>query len=153
MEKWKYVSENTINLLSLHDCDCTRIYYADNCLIMKMEWMEVLEAHPDNMFEEAHQSGTGIIELIEPQIVECVYEKSGVRETLSDVSKLDFRNLEIIEFDETKKDCGYENRMYMIKASKTGIYDNVVLRLRYKTSIVKFNELKDVSWFVNFVEK
>ena len=33
---------------------------------MKMKWMEILESHPNNMFAEAHQSGRGIIELVEP---------------------------------------------------------------------------------------
>ncbi len=150
MEQWKYVSENTTDLISLHDCDCEHIYYADNRVIMKMEWMEILESHPNNMFAEAHQSGQGIIELVEPQIVECIYEKSGVQEELGNIFKLDFRNLEILKFEEIPKEHGYENRMYMIKASGKGVYDNVALTLRYKTSFVKFNEWKDVSWFVNF---
>lgn len=150
MEQWKYVSENTTDLISLHDCDCEHIYYADNRVIMKMEWMEILESHPNNMFAEAHQSGQGIIELVEPQIVECIYEKSGVQEELGNIFKLDFRNLEILKFEEIPKEHGYENRMYMIKSSREGVYDNVALTLRYKTSFVKFNEWRDVSWFVNF---
>ena len=40
--------------------------------------------------------------------------------------------------------------MYMIKSCNEGIYDNVVLNLRYKSSVVKFNELNEVSWFVDF---
>lgn len=153
MEQWKYVSENTTDYLSLHDCECEHIYYADNRVIMKMEWMEILESHPNNMFPEAHQSGQGIIELVGPQIVECIYDKAGVQEVMSDVTRLDFRELEIIEFEEILKEGGYENSMYMIKASKQGVYDNVALTLRYKSSIVKFNELQDVSWFVNFGKK
>lgn len=153
MEQWKYVSENTTDLVSLHDCDCEHIYYADNRVIMEMEWMEILESHPNNVFAEAHQSGQGIIELVEPQIIECMYEKSGMQEEISDVSRLDFRNLEIIEFEEIQKEHGYENRMYMIKAFRDGVYDNVALTIRYKASAVKFNELKGVSWFVNFGKK
>jgi hypothetical protein len=76
-----------------------------------------------------------------------------VQEVMSDVTRLDFRELEIIEFEEILKEGGYENSMYMIKASKQGFYDNVALTLRYKSSIVKFNELQDVSWFVNFGKK
>lgn len=153
MGEWKYISENTTDLLSLHDCGCTHIYYKDNRVIMKMEWMEILESHPNNMFAEAHQSGEGIIELIGPEIIECMYEKSGVQEVMSDVTRLDFKELEILEFDETKTEDGFENRMYMIRASKGGVYDNVVLTIRYKASMVKFNELNNVSWFVNFGER
>ncbi len=149
MEQWKYVSENTTDFLSLHDCECEHIYYADNRVIMKMKWMEILESHPNNMFAEAHQSGRGIIELVEPQIVECIYYKAGVQEQMSDVTQLNFRDLEILKFEEIPKEGGYENSMYMIQ----GVYDNVSLTIRYKSSMVKFNELKDVSWFVNFGKK
>ena len=41
----------------------------------------------------------------------------------------------------------------MINASKQDVYDNVSLTIRYKSSMVKFNELKDISWFVNFGKK
>ncbi len=33
---------------------------------------------------------------------------------------------------------------------KIGDFDNIVLEVRYKSSIVKFNELHDKSWFVDF---
>ena len=36
---------------------------------MLMEWMEVLETHPDNPYSEAHQSGNGMIELLECEII------------------------------------------------------------------------------------
>lgn len=153
MEQWKYVSKNTTEFLSLHDCECEHIYYADNRVIMKMDWMEILESHPNNMFPEAHQSGQGIIELVEPRIVECIYDKAGVQEGMSDVTQVDFRELEILKFEEIPKEGGYENSMYMINASKQDVYDNVSLTIRYKSSIVKFNELKDISWFVNFGKK
>ena len=63
------------------------------------------------------------------------------------------RELEILKFEEIPKERGYENSMYMINASKQDVYDNVSLTIRYKSSIVKFNELQDVSWFVNFGKK
>lgn len=153
MKQWKYVSENTTDCLSLHDCDCEHIYYADDRIVMKMEWMEVLETHTDNKFATAHQTGQGIIELIRPQIIECTYDKVGVQEVLGDVTKLELREVEILQFDEIKTKEGYENSMYMIKASKQGLYDNVVLKLRYESSVVMFDELRNDSWFVNFDKK
>ncbi len=78
MEKWKYVSENTTDAVSLHDCDCSHLFYENNKVIMKMEWMEILDFHPQNEYSEAHQSGEGVIELIEPQLIKCTYEKAGV---------------------------------------------------------------------------
>ena len=34
-----------------------------------MEGMDVLETHPDNPYREAHQSGNGMIELLECEII------------------------------------------------------------------------------------
>lgn len=150
MQKWKYVSENTTDAVSLHDCGCARIYYKNNRVIIEVEWMEIMDYHPQNKYSEAHQSGQGIIELIEPQIIKCQYEKSGVFRTTSDLPLLEFTNLEFLDFNEIKVENGYENKMFLIKASNEGIYDNLVLILSYKSSIVKFNELHDISWFVEF---
>lgn len=150
MQKWKYVSENTTGAVSLHDCDCTRIYYENNRVIMEMEWIEIMEYHPQNQYSEAHQSGNGIIEFKEPQVIECTFEKTGVSETISDLKMLEFTNLEFLDFEEVKNEIGYESKMFLVKSSNEGIYDNVVLVLRYKSSVVKFNELKDASWFVDF---
>lgn len=147
---WKYISENTTNHLSLHDCDCEHIFYSDNRIKLEMEWMEILCSHPQNTYPEAHQSGNGVIELIEPQLIKCSYEKSGSMESINDLEQLDFTNLEILDFNETEHDGEYINNMFMIKSCREGIYDNVFLSVKYKSSVVKFNELNDVSWFVNF---
>lgn len=153
MKKWEYVSENTADAVSLHDCDCTHIYYENNRVIMEMEWMEIMPFHPHNKFSEAHQSGEGIIELIEPQIIECTYEKAGIQGAINDLTLLEFKNLQFLDFNELKDEYGFVNKMFLIKASNEGIYDNVALELRYKSSTVKFNELNDTSWFVNFGKK
>lgn len=112
--------------------------------------MEILCSHPQNWYSEAHQSGVGVIELIEPQIIKCEYEKSGIHEKISELEKLDLTNLEILDFNETKQEDRFINNMYMIKADNEGIYDNVALSIIYKSSIVKFNELNEVSWFADF---
>ena len=52
MVEYKFISENTIEYLSLHDCQCSRLYYADSTLIFEMEWMEVLATHPNNPFDK-----------------------------------------------------------------------------------------------------
>lgn len=153
MKKWNYVSENTIDEVSLHDCDCTHIYYENNRLILEMEWMEIMPSHPHNIFSEAHQSGEGIIELNEPRIIECTYEKAGIQESINDLSLLELKNLQILDFNELKDEYGFENKIFLINASNEGIYDNVALKLKYKSSIVKFNELNDKSWFVDFGKK
>lgn len=54
MVEYKFISENTIEYLSLHDCQCSRLYYADSTLIFEMEWMEVLATHPNNPFDKSY---------------------------------------------------------------------------------------------------
>lgn len=61
MDYYKFVSENTIEHLSLHDCQCSRLYYMDSTLVFEMEQMEVLSTHPDNPFDKAYQSTEGKI--------------------------------------------------------------------------------------------
>ena len=66
MVEYKFISENTIEYLSLHDCQCSRLYYADSALIFEMEWMEVLATHPNNPFDKSYQSTEGKIILLNP---------------------------------------------------------------------------------------
>jgi len=47
---WKYISENTIEYISLHDCECSHIYYQKNKLVLELVWMDVTEEHPQNPF-------------------------------------------------------------------------------------------------------
>ena len=68
MVEYKFISENTIEYLSLHDCQCSRLYYADTTLIFEMEWMEVLATHPNNPFDKSYQSTEGKIILLNPVV-------------------------------------------------------------------------------------
>ena len=70
-KEYTYISKNTLQYVYLHDCDCAHMYYAENCLIFEMEWMEILREHPQNPFSQAYQSGAGRIELFQPKIIEC----------------------------------------------------------------------------------
>lgn len=150
MKKWKYESKNTASALYLHDCDCTHILYTNNKIILEMDWMEIMEYHPQNEFSEAHQSGEGVIELLEPELVKCEYEVLGKIESVSDIRAINFENIEFLEFEESAIWDGFACKMYMIKTEPIGDFDNIELEVRYKSSIVKFNELHEKSWFVDF---
>ena len=63
MDGFRYVSENTIDHLSLHDCDCSAMKSDGEDLIFEVEWIEVLATHPDNPFPQAHQSGVASLTL------------------------------------------------------------------------------------------
>lgn len=61
MEEFKYISENTLNDISLHDCTCTKISMDGADLVFSMEFMEVCSEHHLNPFPLAHQTGEGKI--------------------------------------------------------------------------------------------
>ena len=132
MDGFRYVSENTIEHLSLHDCDCTAMQVDGGDLVFELEWIEVLATHPDNPFPQAHQSGRGRIVLHSAVIEQGVLEKG--------------------EFDEERKDGGFE-------LSMCGVFhgvkdaDYIEMKIRYSSSTVMFDELGEVSWFETFKQK
>ena len=147
---WKYISENTIEYISLHDCECSHIYYKKNKLVLELVWMDVTEEHPQNPFSEAHESGNAIIELLNPQVVKGNYFVNGGNEVvLDDISQIDFKNIIVLNFDETKSSTIYKNHMFFI-VDGNNANDNADFEISYTSSIVKFNEFKKESWFVNW---
>ncbi len=152
MRAYKYISENTAGLLYLHDCDCSRMYFSGDRIVLEMEWMEVLAEHPHNNFFCAHQSGEGTIELLAPQVIRCEYENGGKSCSSNDLSCFSFENLEFLVFDEKKTADGYECEMFLIKADNSGRFDNVSIVLKYRSSLVGFDDLGDESWFESRVD-
>ena len=148
MSMFKYVSKNTIEHLSLHDCQCRRFYFADNALHFDMEWMEVLASHPDNPFNKAHQSGEGKVILANPEIVsgQLIATPPASDREIDRIEDLDVRNIEILDFDEEADENTYSLKMFgQIYGNKK--YDFIEMRIRYIESEVMFDELGDVSWF------
>lgn len=140
MNIWKYNSTDTAQYLSLHDCDCKHIYSCKDKFIMEMEWMEVLETHPDNPYNEIHQSGVGLIELLECDLMSCEISIGGETKTIKLLSEIEMKNLEVLDFLVEKCKEGYKAKMYMINAvSKEEFYD-ISISLVFKHSLVRFNE-------------
>ena len=112
-----------------------------NKLVLELVWMDVTEEHPQNPFSEAHESGNAIIELLNPQVVEGNYFVNGGNEVvLDDISQIDFKNIIVLNFDETKSSTIYKNHMFFI-VDVNNANDNADFEISYTSSIVKFNEL------------
>ena len=150
MDGFRYVSENTIEHLSLHDCDCTAMQVDGGDLVFELEWIEVLATHPDNPFPQAHQSGRGRIVLHSAVIEQGVLEKGENKAPISDASQV--KGFEVLSFDEERKDGGFE-------LSMCGVFhgvkdaDYIEMKIRYSSSTVMFDELGEVSWFETFKQK
>lgn len=153
MEKeYNFISENTTDMIYLHDCDCNAMCYQNHCLIFEMEWMEVLAEHPLNPNSKAHQSGEGKIILFEPQLVECaLYENKKLNGELPEqkivnIEELNFKDMEFLEYTEEKMEDGYLAKMYLIFNNRTA-YHSIAIELKFKKSIVMWDELTEESWF------
>lgn len=142
--KWKYESVNTAEYLSLHDCECSKILGRNNNLIMYMEWMEVLSEHPDNPYKEAHQSGEGMVEFIECEdvLLEIVGEDNLI---IKSIDGIDFKDYEILDFEIEKAKEGYHAKIFMIEWDPS---KSISIDMLFRSSITRFNELNDISWFV-----
>lgn len=146
----KYESVDTVAYLSLHDCECSRIYNENNNLVMLMEWMEVLETHPDNPYSEAHQSDNGMIELLECEVIHIEHNIGEEKILIESFNEIDFYEFEVLDFDIEKVKSNFQATIYMLKTSRQKQFENLLIELLFKKSRTRFNELNDVSWFVDF---
>ncbi len=115
--------------------------------------MEILRNHPLNLFPQAHQSGEGRIELVEPKIVECTLSVKDSKEIrmVSDVRELDYRELEFLKYEEACREDGaevYRAEMYMLFDRDSSYYD-LAMEIEYRKSLVMWDALHGVSWFEN----
>ena len=154
MTDYKYISENTIEHLSLHDCDCTAMKLDGEELVFELEWIEVLATHPDNPFPQAHQSGKGRIVLHGAVIEHGVLIKGDDdKTTITDISQV--KGFEVLSFDEERTDGGFELSVLGIFSGFRGAEyaDYIEMKIRYSSSTVMFSELGEVSWFETFKQK
>lgn len=131
MVQYKFISENTIEYLSLHDCQCLRLYYADTTLIFEMEWMEVLATHPNNPVVEL-----GIL----------LTDASQRDESMSNIEDVDISDFEVLDFIEESNGNEYKLKLFG-QFDAHSKYDFIQMSIKYSSSKVMFNELTEVSWF------
>ena len=148
--KWKYESRDSAQYIYLHDCECEKIYNRKNDIIMNMNWMEILENHPDNPYNEPHQSGIGIIELLDCKIVKCEHTKGDKTTSISNLKDIEFDEFEILDFDIKENKETLQAYIYMLKTKPQKEYEDISIIIDFKHSITKFNKLNNVSWFFEF---
>ena len=144
MTKYKYVSRNTIEHLSLHDCVCRQMRCSKESVIFEMEWTEVLASHPDNPFTQAHQSGEGRIVLHQPVIEQGVFINGDVQTSIGEADVI--KGFEILTFDEKAADGGFELSLYGVSVGEPKA-DFIEMKIAYAYSTFMFSELCGESWF------
>ena len=147
MAQFGYVSENTIEHLSLHDCGCSVMRFDGDDLILEMQWMEVLATHPDNPFTQAHQSGEGRIILHGAHIERGELIKGDKSSPIDKTAQV--KDFEILALDEEKSDGGFVLSLLGV-FSGADKPDFIEMKIHCSSSSVLFSELGEVSWFEDF---
>ncbi len=147
MAQFGYVSENTIEHLSLHDCGCSVMRFDGDDLILEMQWMEVLATHPDNPFTQAHQSGEGRIVLHGAHIERGELIKGDKSSPIDKTAQV--KDFEILALDEEKRDGGFVLSLLGV-FSGADKPDFIEMKIHCSSSSVLFSELGEVSWFEDY---
>lgn len=157
-EKYNFLSENTTDLISFHDCCCEHFFYEDGCLVFEMEWLEVLAKHPMNPNSQAYQSGESKVVFVEPQIVECVLHENAyvdgemISREIMNLTEINFRDAEFLNYHEEKTMEGVRAKMFLLFNDDT-LFNSIALEIQFKKSLVMWDELKDTSWFEDEIWK
>ena len=144
MTPFRFVSRNTADHLSLHDCVCSQLTLNSAEIVFELEWMEVLASHPDNPFPQAHQSGEGRIVLHKPVVKSGVLTTGDTQTQIPETAVI--KDFEILEFDEQATDNGFELSVYGVSVGEPKA-DFIEMKIAYESSEVMFDELGEASWF------
>lgn len=150
MSEYRFVSENTVDHLSLHDCVCSQMSVDSEEIVFDLEWLEVLASHPDNPFSQAHQSGEGRIVLHKPLVKSGVLTTGDTHMPIAETAVI--KDFEILEFDEEATESGFELSLYGVSVGEPKA-DFIEMKIAYSSSEVMFDELGEASWFETFEQK
>jgi hypothetical protein len=161
---YKYISQNTLEYLSLHDCiiEAARIENGD--LILDFEHIDVLSTHPLNPNGEAKYTGKASLMFKNFEVLKSfVYDTSNVHKNVihveEDASKvcvdilnlaIDFEVLDLKKIDITETNYSYE---FGGNCSSEFNSDFGVFILRFDSVLVCWNDLLEDAWFVGFNKK
>ena len=95
--KWKTNSKNTTEYIYLHDCLCNNACLENKKLILEMDYMEILNNHPENPHNQAHQTGKGRIEFNGIIILKADIYRNNKKTKLKDINNFE---IEILDYDE-----------------------------------------------------
>ena len=144
MTQFRFVSRNTADHLSLHDCVCSQLTVNSAEIVFELEWMEVLASHPDNPFPQAHQSGEGRIVLHKPAVKSGELTTGDTQTQIPETAVI--KDFEILEFDEQAVDNVFELSVYGVSVGEPKA-DFIEMKIAYESSEVMFDELGEASWF------
>ena len=155
----KFISENTLDLVSLHDCRIDSVLNEDKNLIAMLEHIDVLRDHPLNNTGKAMQTGRALIKFVGFAVQESI---------IYDTSMIQGKTKIIVEEDAKKRVLPFRELLTdfeVLKVEKLAS-DNNLIKYRFdgttsmdfnaefgyiiiecKSIILEWNDLLGNAWF------
>ncbi|WP_442600748.1 hypothetical protein [Paenibacillus sp. KN14-4R] len=155
----KFISEDTLNLISLHDCITEEISTEGQNLLVVFEHIDVLSEHPLNDTGNAMYTGKAIITFIDYEILESIlYDTSGLHgkngivvEEDAQKIELEFAELmddfEVLKNEELQTTDSYFIHRFDGSTSLKYNADFGYWMIKYKKLIIEWEEFIDKAWF------
>jgi hypothetical protein len=155
----KFISENTLDFVSLHDCIIESISIEGQNLIVSFEHIDVLLKHPLNTTGKSMYTGKAYIRFIEYEIEESIlYDTSEIQGKRKIIVEEDAQkrvlpitelliDFEVLRTEELENTNDYFVRRFDGITSLKYRADFGYLIIKYKKLVIEWNELIDAAWF------
>lgn len=155
----KFISEDTLNLISLHDCIIEEVSTEGQNLLVVFEHIDVLSEHPLNDTGYAMYTGKALITFVNYEIVESIlYDTSGIHGKKRIVVEEDAQKIELefaelmVDFEVLKNEELQISDSYFIHRfdGSTSLKYNADFGywiIKYKKLIIEWEEFLDKAWF------
>ena len=107
-----------------------------------MDYMEILNNHPENPHNQAHQTGKGRIEFNGIIILKADIYRNNKKTKIKDINNFE---IEILHYDEIVINEKYNYAKIFGEVGEQN--DWIDIKILFENSMLRWNELKDVSWF------
>ncbi|HPT90131.1 MAG TPA: hypothetical protein PK033_07160 [Acetivibrio sp.] len=157
---YKFISENTLEYISLHDCVIDNVVISNTRLIFEFEHINVLPEHPLNNYTNAKYTNTAALIFENFEVIESIlFDTSSIEKKHIVVEqdavkrRLDIKDLATgFEVLQAEKKAGQEHwfvyEFYGIAPHKYRS-DFSMITLKFSKVKVCWNELIGDSWFAN----
>ncbi len=159
--EYKYISKDTLEYLSLHDCIIQSTKFEKDNLTLDFEHIDVLPSHPNNPYDVAKYTGKASLifqncEVLKSFIYDTRFIKKSVIQVEKDAQKvnIDIINLatdfEVLDMKMIEKNgISYVYEFGGNCSNELGS-DFGVFILKFDMVLICWNELINDAWFVGF---
>jgi len=158
---YKFISENTLEYIHLHDCVISNVIISDAMLILEFRHIDVLPEHPLNYYYNAKCTSNAALIFEDFEVIESIlFDTSGIKkkhiivEQDADKISIDIKD-PAMEFEVLLVEKKPEQEHYFIYefhgiASHKYKSEFGMFTLKFNNVKVCRNELVSNSWFVNW---